>query len=248
VAPIIHDAILAEGKRALAPRPRGALHLATEPATPAARIPDSPARAPEDIAHEMVSRIEADRAEALSRDRERALEEARREGHEQGAAAGYVEGMQQAREEIDTLTRTQRESFEALVASIGEARRCALESAAGDAVALAFAAACRILGEAFVSAEGVRAAIDHALGQAAAEDEVIVRVARADLDRLYESEPAGIDRGGLKLVADPSISMGGCVIETSAGSLDARLETQVSALRAALLDAHSVRGETGARE
>jgi flagellar biosynthesis/type III secretory pathway protein FliH len=37
--------------------------------------------------------------------------------------------------------------------------------------------------------------------------------------------------------ADKSIELGGCVIETDGGTLDARLETQVEGLRAALVAA-----------
>lgn len=239
MAPIITDAILAEGKRTLAPRQRGALH-AVEPARVPAPVVEAPlAPAPEEIARAMVARIEAERAQELSRERELALEQAKSEGHEQGTAAGYAEGLRQARDEVDAAAQAQRESFEALVASITDARNNAFERVVEDAVALAFAATCRILGEAFVTAEGVRAAVGHALRQAEADGEVVVRVARSDLDRLYGADPVGVDGRAVKLVADPSISMGGCVIETPAGALDARLETQILALRATLLEAHA---------
>jgi flagellar biosynthesis/type III secretory pathway protein FliH len=40
-------------------------------------------------------------------------------------------------------------------------------------------------------------------------------------------------------VADKSIDLGGCVVETDGGTLDARLVTQVDRLRATLLAARA---------
>jgi len=47
----------------------------------------------------------------------------------------------------------------------------------------------------------------------------------------------------MEFLADPSIEMGGCIIETSAGRLDAKLETQLSRLSQALLAVRLARKE-----
>jgi flagellar biosynthesis/type III secretory pathway protein FliH len=49
---------------------------------------------------------------------------------------------------------------------------------------------------------------------------------------------------GIQIVADPGIELGGVVLRSPAGRLDARLEHQVDALRAALLSARAARSAT----
>ena len=73
---------------------------------------------------------------------------------------------------------------------------------------------------------------------------MLVRLATADADLLRDmhgemTRLAGIK--GLEIVADDSIALGGCLLETARGGLDARLETQVQRLRELLLAAR--RGE-----
>jgi flagellar assembly protein FliH len=69
---------------------------------------------------------------------------------------------------------------------------------------------------------------------------VLVRLAPGDADLLRTmhgemTRLAGIK--GLEIVSDEGIELGGCLLETARGGLDARLETQVQRLRELLLAA-----------
>ena len=79
----------------------------------------------------------------------------------------------------------------------------------------------------------VRQAVGRAVGQ-----KVIVRVHPQDAVRLKEKEPeilqAAGSRQSLVVREDEEIPPGGCIVESELGTVDARLETQLSAIRKAL--------------
>jgi flagellar biosynthesis/type III secretory pathway protein FliH len=68
-----------------------------------------------------------------------------------------------------------------------------------------------------------------------------LRVHPDDLAALAAARPAWLAELGVQadvaLVADPAVGRGGCIVETPAGRIDARLETQLDALERALRDA-----------
>jgi flagellar assembly protein FliH len=108
-------------------------------------------------------------------------------------------------------------------------------------VALAFAAACSVLGDTALNAAGVRGALRGALAQLRTRPLVALRVHPQDL-QLLRSDSAIAElitrhgaAGALQWRADEQVVLGGCVLETAEGTLDARLETQLEALRASLL-------------
>jgi flagellar assembly protein FliH len=72
-------------------------------------------------------------------------------------------------------------------------------------------------------------------------EDVRLRVHPEDAATLREAEPRLSDQltraRCIAIVVDPSVSRGGVIVETEAGSVDARLATQLEALRQALEDA-----------
>ena len=75
------------------------------------------------------------------------------------------------------------------------------------------------------------------LQRAAAGARVVVRLSPSDHALVQErldglAETSGLD--GVRLRVDPTVTPGGCVVETDAGSLDARIETQLERIAAAL--------------
>jgi flagellar biosynthesis/type III secretory pathway protein FliH len=67
---------------------------------------------------------------------------------------------------------------------------------------------------------------------------VLLRVHPDDLTAINAARPALAARIAaaveLRAIADPAVGRGGCVVETPAGRLDARLETQLAALEQAV--------------
>jgi flagellar biosynthesis/type III secretory pathway protein FliH len=76
---------------------------------------------------------------------------------------------------------------------------------------------------------------------------VLLRVHPDDLAAVEAARPALAARlaaaAVLKIVADPTVDRAGCVVDTAAGRLDARLATQLAALERAVFGAAASAGE-----
>jgi flagellar assembly protein FliH len=110
----------------------------------------------------------------------------------------------------------------------GVARR--LEAIEADAVALAFTAVCRIIGDTVVSRDGVAALVRHAIAQVS--DTPVLRV------RLHPDDFAAIAETSLPAAhptvnwqVDPSLTRGACLVDSAQGTLDTRLDRQLERLR-----------------
>ena len=184
-------------------------------------------------------------AEARQRLREAALE-----------ARALVES---ARAQADAIrARAAAEGREEGLASATEVMaRAALErqdllaSSEPQLVDLAFAVAQRVLARAVErDRDAVVDIASQALEAVRQRIDVRLRVHPDDLASLRDAEPRLVERMArarcIVLLGDPSIGRGGVVVETEAGSVDARLVTQLEGLRRALGDASPSR-ETGAR-
>jgi flagellar assembly protein FliH len=188
----------------------------------------------------LADRIRGEAADAWAAE----VEGQRASARESGFAQGQREGLEGALAEARAAEASRDRKVEALVAAVRSAHDAALEAARDGALAIGFAAACRILGDALVTPEGVRAAVDQVLAHAHAAERVTVRLAPADLERLGAAALAAAQRR-IDFVADASLEPGGCCVETSAGTLDGRLRTQMEGLYRALCEAHSAAGENG---
>jgi flagellar assembly protein FliH len=155
-------------------------------------------------------------------------------GRQRGLVEGRVTGAQEARASFENEL--------ARVGSIADKLQAAAESGIRGmqdmAVAIAFEALCKMLGAAAVSREGVEALVREAVSHAAHAARVAVRLHPADLSALRQAgafELATASGAAVSWIADQSIALGGCVVETDGGMLDARLDTQLERLRATLL-------------
>lgn len=163
---------------------------------------------------------------------------------EKGRELGRQRGLQEGREAGAEEARQQFAGELARVRGIADKLQAALDGGMQGleqmAVAIAFEAVTKILGAQAATPEGILALVRQAALQQTSRDGVLVRLNAADLSALraagaLEAElPSG---GKVEWLADQSVEMGGCIVEAAGGELDARLETQVDALRAALLSA-----------
>lgn len=167
--------------------------------------------------------VAAARAEA---DRLRASAHAESEAARQ---RGYAEGCDAAAAQVlSTVLAARAQAEEALIA------------ARPTAVSLAARMAAKIVGQAVDTAPAIMAAIAAQALQAgrARAGRVKLRVHPTDRAALIAARPtlaaqlaAGV---ALEIVDDPTVDRYGCIVETSAGRLDARLETQLALLEKAL--------------
>ena len=165
----------------------------------------------------------------------------RAEAQQRGYAAGLEKGEAEARRQL----QTQIERVQGLAAQLSQAKAAMLKDAEDGAVELAFAALCRILGEQAPTREGVLAMVERCAAGARAHEQVSVRLHPDDVALLDPAEAHAV-----RFVADAGIALGGCIVDSSTGSLDARLETQLArlaetlaAVRAARRAAERISGE-----
>ena len=186
---------------------------------PARRLPAEVFSAA-DGARAVLARAEAEARsvlEAAGRERERILAEAEEAGHRAGLARAAA----------------------ALLRAAAERDRLIL-SAADDLVRLAVAVAGAVLGREVERGGTVEALAARALEAVRHRREVTLRVHPDDAPGLRRE--AGRLSGllarapALSIQEDPAVGRGGLLVETEAGMLDARLETRLEAVEAALLE------------
>jgi flagellar assembly protein FliH len=161
------------------------------------------------------------------------------EGREEGLARGREEGLfaasqaqAHAIEQLDRTAADRLDRLDQLLKSLVLERARRLEEAEEDIVAFSHEVVCRILGAQAAQPECVRAMVTHLLAQDGQRAELAVHVHPDDLAAL-------MDEGGetpWQWIGDRAVQLGGVVLRSPEGSLDARLETQLAALRDALLD------------
>ncbi|MWL90524.1 FliH/SctL family protein [Cupriavidus sp. SW-Y-13] len=180
-------------------------------------------------------------------------------GYEEGFARGQREGLAEAAQQVEQATREAVESAQAELRSAREAERQRIDAALAEhaaltrhvleqvqqhvtgamrqieeqAVAIAYEAVCRIVGDAAVEADAVRTIVTRALAELDGKPALGVRLHPRDLATLQASPDGQALLQGFAAVswtADHGVSMGGCMVDSAAGTLDARLEVQLLAL------------------
>ena len=165
--------------------------------------------------------------ESISAERQRVLERAREQG--------YQAGVEQGRAEYET----QLEAVRQLLGSMHAALTDGINGTEDLIVEIAFEAVGKILGEALARRDGVQAAVREVIRGVREREHLVVRVSPRDHQLLTSAGllPRNGDGNRLELVADERVELGGCLIETSGGTLDGRLETQLQRLRDTLVSA-----------
>jgi len=167
-----------------------------------------------------------------------ALEALRRQAFEDGYRDGREHGEKEAKAELAQET----ERLQGLGASLRAALEQGIAGMEDAMVEIAFAAACKVLGQAAASEEGVRSMVQEAMRQVRSKEGLVLRVSPADYELLAARAPLA-EGVKLELAADERVASGGCLIETSGGTLDARLEVQLRQLLETLARAREAQGE-----
>jgi len=172
---------------------------------------------------------------------ERAAQEARRAAAqaEQNAARELEKRMEQLTQELQqqfqTVQQARLDTLENLIGSLPSQIEARLAAVDEDMLALSFEAICRVLGDRAVQPDAVRAQIDQAMAGLRDRRLVAVHLHPDDLTSLQEATGVSTSnpwRGDdVKWIASAEVVMGGCILQSPEGGLDARLETQLHALR-----------------
>ncbi len=168
-------------------------------------------------------------------------EAAYRAGFEDGRAQGVKVGRAEAKEVIDR--------FAEVVDAITERQRALVLENESALVSLAVEVARRIVGAAAETRrEPVLLAASDCLGYLRDRTRITVKVNPEELEWVKEARKEWLEAvegiGTLTIQPDPEIARGGCVVETDAGDVDARIEERLAMLHAALLEELRTSGKT----
>jgi flagellar assembly protein FliH len=172
-------------------------------------------------------------ARELAQDLEAVRERARLEGF----AAGRTAGLEAGRSEAMCAQAERTQSALAALSALPERMEAAiahesaqLADACADIVAEAFA---KMAGRRLVTRKAALGVVLEVIRRVKDERELTIRVNPGDLPFLLESEPqlrAAIGSRRWRLEPDARVSTGGCLVESSLGTLDGRLEVQLHEL------------------
>lgn len=159
---------------------------------------------------------------------------AEKQGYDEGFAKGEKEGLEKAAPVM--------EAFKDLVNELTEVRKKFYENAEGEMINLVIGVARTVIGEDMERNPAlVRNVIRAAVQKLKSHEEISIKVNPEDLAEAERYRPelakSVEDIEKVTFRADPLITRGGCVVESNIGSIDARLETQLEAIRESFLRA-----------
>ncbi len=172
--------------------------------------------------------------------KEEGLEVLRREVYEEGFAEGEKAGIERGRKDVET----QVERFLAAIEEIAVLKNKLYEGSEKDLVDLILAAVNKIIRkELDLDREIVAGVIKDALKNLAGKKDILIRVNSQDYFYILEhKERLFAEDGDLRDVRfeeDNSVGIGGCLIESGSGEVDARIEKQLEMLEEAMRSARS---------
>ena len=235
---VLHDVVV-EGRFALG-RLRGSSPVeATNAAMPS--VATSPVKAPADDEARRRG-YEEGFAKGCLEGRAKGAEEA----HELAAqAAEQAERERVARhEQLALLLKQEAQAtcearlvqLNSLIAALPSQIEARLQSTEDDMLALCFEVVSRLLGESVARPDVLGAHLRQAMDALRNRPLVAIHLHPDDLVFLEKAGVVAANVGGhaVRWLASTEISLGGCILETPEGGLDARFETQLQALREVL--------------
>ncbi|MCU7934019.1 MAG: hypothetical protein KZQ99_03955 [Candidatus Thiodiazotropha sp. (ex Dulcina madagascariensis)] len=164
----------------------------------------------------------------LSAEKEHAIEQ----GYNEGFEKGNNDGKNSYDSEAKNLA-------EILLDIKGKSEKFLFEKQ-GDIIEVVFLTVSKIISDAVINKNGIQDIMKRVIRDLNKNHILAVRVSPEDYSILNEAGvmESLLDTGSaLKLIKDDRIIHGGCIVESQAGSLDARLETQFEILKETLLHA-----------
>lgn len=163
------------------------------------------------------------------------LEQGRKEGYETGFAQGKTEAEAAMAASVNDAAET---ASRTLSAANVQAKQTVLSSEC-QILEIALAAAEKILSyEIITNSEAVVYIVKQAMEKVRNQEQISVRINPADFEAVVgakrELEAIMQREQSVEIVADQTISRGGCIIDSAFGSADARIETQLQAIQSAV--------------
>jgi flagellar assembly protein FliH len=159
-------------------------------------------------------------------------EEARLIGYDEGHGAGYADGLAIGRAEA----AKELEHLQAIAVEFGQALAAADETIASDVLDLALHLAKSMLRNALeikpeLVIPMVREAIEYL---PVLQQPAVLMLNPADAPIVREAIGEELDKGGWRVVLDPSVARGGCKVDTATNQIDAQIAARWERLTHAL--------------
>lgn len=166
-------------------------------------------------------------------------QEGKQTGQEEGYQEGFAQGKQVGRAEMDQIITDAIAKTEQMLAAREQEGKDMIIAAERQIVDMALAIARKIL--AYEIAENpmvVLPLVKTALEKVSDQEEVVIRVSVDDFDSVLMAKKdlqtmVGREHS-LKIIVDSTIQSGSCIIDTSYGEVDARVDTQFETIKKAL--------------
>lgn len=173
--------------------------------------------------------------------KQRAYEEGHQQGQEQGYQEGLVKGRQAGQDELQLVINQGIAKTQQMLLATDKDAKQMMKDAERQIIDIALAVARKIL--AYEIAENpmvVLPLVKAALEKVSDQEEIVIRVSSEDFEAVLLAKKELQNMVGrehaLKITPDRTIESGSCVIDTSYGTVDARVDTQFSTIKKVLED------------
>lgn len=190
-------------------------------------------------ANQEIADLKAQASREAAQEAERLKERAAEEGKQQGHAAGLRQGLDDAKRQMAEQVKQTADSCNAIVAAAEQDARRILQEAEPKIIELVLTISRKIIKDEVeerpaVVLELVRGALERVRDQ----NQIIIHVSPDDYDFILQSRRqlqavVGAEQT-LTLTADAVLAKGGCLIETSFGTVEAGIDTQLESIRRVL--------------
>ena len=147
---------------------------------------------------------------------------------------GFELGINSGKEQVEAKLN----QLSGMLAGIDDETRRLLDNQEDSIVEVVYAAVCKLIGNELSNKELALENVRRAIRQIRVLENLVIRVSPTDYELLHENENAILQSGlpdSFRLIEDDQVKLGGCIIETGAGSIDQRLEVQLQILKDTLL-------------
>ena len=155
---------------------------------------------------------------------------------EQAQSEGFEQGYQQGQKVAQQDQQKALAKLQEVAALFTQALESQLEQVDSFACEIAFAALLKMVGEQACASQFTIALVQQALSAVRGAEQIKIHISQRDYESIDDIKQQMLDGTSLidfELLADPRVTVGGCLIETDAGLWDARLETQLQRLKEA---------------
>jgi len=168
------------------------------------------------------------------------IESIEQEAYEKGFARGEKNGLELG----DTKALKIIENIENLLTEVSQLKAEMIKQHEKEIVQMVFAIAGKVIHtQVNFDEKAVRGSILNALALTAEKNNITLKINPEDFDCVEKLRPEFFsefkDLKSIMITADPSISRGGCLLETPNGDIDASIETQLEMIHKCLQEAYT---------